>query len=92
MRLLRSLSGRAPLLTANRYTDLQPVGMGAFGLVWYLLINVMFPAQMLIPRQLCERSAHRPICGGQEDHEAVQHSGIVKEDVQRAKALEALAP
>lgn len=24
-----------PLLTFHRYTDLQPVGMGAFGLVWY---------------------------------------------------------
>lgn len=26
-------------LTSHRYTDLQPVGMGAFGLVWYALLR-----------------------------------------------------
>jgi hypothetical protein len=27
----------------SRYTDLQPVGMGAFGLVWYGWQNMAYP-------------------------------------------------
>jgi hypothetical protein len=27
----------------SRYTDLQPVGMGAFGLVWYAVSPLPFP-------------------------------------------------
>ena len=29
----------SPNLPGSRYVDLQPVGMGAFGLVWYLIVE-----------------------------------------------------
>lgn len=30
---------RLLIFATSRYTDLQPVGMGAFGLVWYVIVN-----------------------------------------------------
>jgi hypothetical protein len=57
-------------LTAWRYTDLQPVGMGAFGLVWYV-----YPEPKKINHKLIgefgQGSAHQPGRGDQEDHEAL---------------------
>ncbi|KAF4439031.1 CMGC MAPK P38 kinase [Fusarium albosuccineum] len=54
----------------SRYSDLQPVGMGAFGLVWYVRPTVPNTKQNLAPpwltrrapQQLCPRSAHKPKC------------------------------
>jgi hypothetical protein len=50
----------------HRYSDLQPVGMGAFGLVWCDLPLYDFSPMTftdIIP-QLCKRSAYRPKCRG----------------------------
>jgi hypothetical protein len=40
--------------------------------------------------QLRQRPTYRPECRGQEDHEALQHSGLVEENIPRVEAFEAL--
>lgn len=33
----------------SRYADLQPVGMGAFGLVWYVMLFLLYVKQPCLP-------------------------------------------
>jgi hypothetical protein len=40
-------------------------------------------------QKLCQGSTYRTKCRSQEDHEAFQHSGFVKENIQRVEAFEA---
>ena len=81
----------------SRYSDLQPVGMGAFGLVWYvdwsprwLRGGVAVDANRRIATQLGQRPAHQPECRHQEDHEALQHPGARQENLQRTEAAKTL--
>jgi hypothetical protein len=40
--------------------------------------------------QLGQRSTYGPECCCEEDYEALQHPGLVEENIQRIEALEAL--
>lgn len=76
-------------LIHHRYTDLQPVGMGAFGLVWYRSYPICPSGPTNGGGQLCKRPTYWAIGGGQKDYEALQHSGPFEENLQRAEATEA---
>ena len=61
-------------------------------LVWFGMINS--PATGIgaiadTDAQLCKRSTYRTECRCQEDYEALQHSGLVEEDIQRIEVAEA---
>jgi hypothetical protein len=66
-----------------RYTDLQPVGMGAFGLVWYgYLLRPLGCATLTVLRiKLGQGPAYEPVRGCQEDNEAVQYSRPVEKNI-----------
>jgi hypothetical protein len=72
----------------TRYVDLQPVGMGAFGLVWYV-DQSSFPPHTTMPFQFRKGSAHRRIRCYQEDHETLQHPSPLETHLSRAKTSQA---
>lgn len=66
------------LNTRFRYADLQPVGMGAFGLVWYL--SQPGPITWFISNNISMQFSEGPTywtgSSRKKDHEAFQYTGF----------------
>lgn len=87
------------VLTDSRYTELQPVGMGAFGLVWYVALYVaqdISKTKYILTRPLIPQFGQRPIdrtaSRSQENHEAVQYPRSVQANLPRAEAAQTSSP
>jgi hypothetical protein len=94
LRSPQDMSISSPLAWVRTPLSIPPLNpahplQGAFGLVWYVDLNRLYPPYHKHPPQFRKGSTHRRIRCYQEDHEALQHACPFETHLSRAKTSQA---